>query len=88
MSPELPAALVREGLLLLASVGGPLFGAMLLVGFVLGILQAATQINDPAVGFLPRITAGVLICWFMGGWMMERFATFFASALTRMAIRP
>jgi flagellar biosynthesis protein FliQ len=85
MAPELPAALVREGLILLATVGGPLFGAMLLVGLVLGILQAATQINDPAVGFLPRVGAGILICWLMGGWMMERFATFFAAAMTRMA---
>jgi flagellar biosynthesis protein FliQ len=85
MAPELPASLVREGLLLLAMVGGPLFGAMLLVGLVLGILQAATQINDPAVGFLPRITAGILICWLMGGWMMERFAAFFSAAMTRMA---
>jgi len=86
MSPELPTSLMREGLILLGTVGGPLFGVMLLAGFVLGILQAATQINDPAVGFLPRVAIGVLVCWLMGSWMMERFAAFFTSAMTRMAI--
>lgn len=84
MSPDLPATLMREGLLLLGTVGGPLFGAMLVVGFALGVLQAATQINDSAVSFLPRVATGVLLCWFLGGWMMERFAQFFGSAVTRM----
>jgi flagellar biosynthetic protein FliQ len=88
MTPDLPATLLREGLILLGTVGGPLFGAMLGVGLALGVLQAATQINDSAVSFLPRVGAGLLLCWFLGGWMMERFAQFLSSAMSRMAIHP
>lgn len=87
MTPELPGALVREGLLLLVSVGGPIFGALLVMGLVLGILQAATQINDSAVGFLPRALAGAVVVWAMGGWMMHRMAGFLVHSLQLMAGR-
>lgn len=82
-----PGALLREGLLMLASVGGPLFLVVLLAGLVLGVLQAATQINDSAVGFIPRMVIAIAIVWFTGPWMMERLAAFFASAVGRMAGR-
>lgn len=81
----LPGPLLREGLLLAASVGGPVLGALLLVGLVVGVLQAATQVNDPAVGFLPRAAAGLAVVWLAGPWMMERLAGFLGQALQRMA---
>ncbi len=87
MSPELPGALIREALLLLASVGGPVFAALLVMGLVLGILQSATQINDSAVGFLPKAAAGALVVWALGGWMLERLAAFFLHAVQAMAGR-
>jgi flagellar biosynthesis protein FliQ len=87
MSPELPGALVREALVLLASVGGPIFMALLVMGLVLGIVQAATQINDSAVGFLPRALAGALVVWALGGWMMHRLAGFLMHSVQLMAGR-
>lgn len=84
----LPGALVREGLMLLAVVGGPLLGVLLAVGLIVGILQAATQVSDPAVGFIPRLAAGLLACVLLGGWMIQRLATFFAQALERMGTPP
>jgi flagellar biosynthesis protein FliQ len=85
MSPELPGSILREGLGLLGMVGSPLFAAALLVGLVVGVVQAATQINDPAMGFLPRAGAAVLVCWLAGPWIADRLAGFLASAITRMA---
>jgi flagellar biosynthesis protein FliQ len=85
MSPELPSSLLREGLGLLVTTGAPLFAAALVVGLLVGVLQAATQINDPAAGFLPRAATAVLVCWLAGPWMAERLAGFLASAITRMS---
>jgi flagellar biosynthesis protein FliQ len=87
VTPELPSALLREGMTLLAVVGAPMFATALLVGIVVGVLQAATQINDPASGFLPRAAAAVLVCWIAGPWMAERLSGFLASAIARMAMR-
>lgn len=85
MNTQLPAGLFREGFSVLLAVGGPFMVALLLVGLVIGILQAATQINDPAVGFLPRLVVGLVVAWAAGGWAMERLARYFATALERMS---
>ena len=87
MNGDLPASLLRDGFAVLATVGGPMLGALLVVGLVVGVLQAATQINDPAVGFLPRLVAGLVTAWAVGGWAVEQLARYFATALTHMADR-
>ena len=84
MESELPGGLLREGLALIGTVGGPLFLALFLGGLVVGVLQAATQINDPAVGFLPRLIIALVTLAFAGSWMLERLAAFVATALERM----
>ena len=87
MTLDLPGALVREALLLLSVVGGPVFGTLLFVGLVMGVLQAATQVNDSAVGFLPRAAAAGAVLWLAGGWMMERLSGFLGQSILRMAGR-
>ena len=87
MTLENPATLLKEGLVLLGMVGGPVFLVMLGVGLVMGILQAATQINDTAVGFLPRAAAAAACIWLAGGWMMERMSGYLAQAIIRMSGR-
>ena len=81
MPVELPGALLHEGLFLLFTVAAPILGALLVSGLVTGVLQAATQINDPAVGFIPRLVSCALVCFLLGGWMVERMAAFFSHAL-------
>jgi flagellar biosynthesis protein FliQ len=58
---------------------------MLVVGLVLGVVQAATQVNDTAVGFLPRLGAAAAVMWVLGGWMMDRLAGFLAHCITAMS---
>lgn len=80
-----PGALFQEAMRLLVSTTWPLFTALVVVGLVVGILQAATQINDSAVGFVPRLAAGVLVVWLLGGWMVERFGAFLARMIEAMS---
>ena len=85
MSGDLPSNLMREGFAVLASVGGPFVLSLLLVGLMVGLLQAATQINDPAVGFLPRMVTGMLIAYFTGPWVLEKLSHYLAAALRGMS---
>ncbi len=84
MTPELVGTLLREGLQIALLVGGPIFAVLLVAGLLVGVFQAATQINDPAIGFLPRLAAGLGICWFLGTWMAERLAGYFAASVARL----
>ncbi len=76
---------MREGFVLLFQTGGPIFFSLLAVGLVVGVMQAATQVNDPALSFLPRLFALGAILWGLGGWAAESHAAFFLSSLSRMA---
>jgi type III secretion HrpO family protein len=49
--------LAREALLVVLVVSAPPIGAALAVGLVTGVLQAATQVQEPTVGVVPRLVA-------------------------------
>jgi flagellar biosynthesis protein FliQ len=49
--------LAREAIVVVLAVSAPPIGAALAVGLVTGVLQAATQIQEPSVGVVPRLAA-------------------------------
>uniref|UniRef100_UPI00123A8625 flagellar biosynthetic protein FliQ n=1 Tax=Enterobacter hormaechei TaxID=158836 RepID=UPI00123A8625 len=55
MTPEVALDLVREALWLTAMIVGVLVVPSLLVGLVVAMFQAATQINEQTLSFLPRL---------------------------------
>jgi len=57
---------VREGLLLVLLVSAPPLLASMAVGFVVSVLQAASQIHDPAVAFVPKLAAVVIVLLMLG----------------------
>jgi flagellar biosynthesis protein FliQ len=56
MTPSL-VAFVREGVLLALLLAAPLLVAALIAGILTGLIGAFTQIQDPAVGLVPRVAA-------------------------------
>jgi len=68
---------VREGLILVLMVSAPPLLASLIVGFVVSVVQAATQIQDPTIAFVPKLVAVVLLLVVSGpllGAQVVRFA--------------
>lgn len=54
---------MREAILVMLKLGGPLLITALLVGLVVSLIQAVTQINEATLAFLPKLLAlcGILI---------------------------
>ena len=50
-----------------------------------GVLQATTQVNDPALGAVPRIAVVLGIAVTLGGWIVEHLAQFLAASLGHIA---
>ncbi len=75
MNPETALTELRLGLELALIVGGPLLMIVLVVGVLVGVMQAATQINEPTVPFVAKaiaITAGLAAMGsFLLGQMVE-----------------
>ncbi|HVT06572.1 MAG TPA: flagellar biosynthetic protein FliQ [Polyangia bacterium] len=63
---ELVLRAVREGLILVLLLSGPPLAASLVTGFVVGILQAATQIQDATLAFVPKLVVVLLVLAAMG----------------------
>ncbi len=68
-------------------VAGPSVLAVVVVGLVMAILQAATQVNDQSVAFAPKAIAIVLALVVSGPWMLAElthFTTAIFASLARM----
>ncbi len=84
MDPVL-LGLGREALLLALLVSAPPLGAALLVGLVVGTLQAATQIQEPGVAVVPRLCAVIGALAIAGPWIGARVVRFAAECLGHLA---
>ena len=73
MDPTLLAA-GREALLVALAVAAPALGAALLTGLVVGALQAATQIQDHALGAVPRLVVVLAVAGLTAPWAGARVA--------------
>jgi len=80
MNAEMTLRVAREGLVLVLLVsGGPMLASML-VGLVVGIFQATTQIQEQTLSFVPKLIAVFLSLIVLGPWMLMQ-AVRFARAL-------
>lgn len=62
----------REALMLALLVGAPMLAVSLLVGLVVSLFQAMTQINEMTLTFVPKIIGIGLIILFLGPWMLQQ----------------
>ncbi|MCF6753343.1 flagellar biosynthesis protein FliQ [Pseudomonas stutzeri] len=71
MTPEVAVDLFREGLWMTAMIVGVLVMPSLLVGLVVAMFQAATQINEQTLSFLPRLLVMLLTLIWAGPWLVR-----------------
>ena len=71
MNPELVLGIGRDALGMLLLLASPLLLVALLVGVVIGVLQAATQINEMTLAFIPKLFAMALTGYLAGPWMLK-----------------
>lgn len=70
MTPETVVTLGRSGIELLLLVAAPVLLVTLVVGLVVSVFQAATQINDASLSFVPKLFAVAATFAFGGHWML------------------
>ena len=68
--------LVRQAIMLLLVVSLPVLLTALIVGLIVSVLQAATQVTDPTLSFVPKILAVLLALTITGPWMIEMIVDF------------
>lgn len=71
----------QQGLTTLLMVSGPVLGVVLVVGLVVSVLQAATQINEATLSFVPKIVAAFAVLAFAGPWMIATLVEYLQRTL-------
>jgi flagellar biosynthetic protein FliQ len=71
----------QQGLFMLLMVAAPVLLTVLLVGVVVSVFQAATQINEATLSFVPKVVAAVLVLAVAGPWMMTQLVDYIQRTL-------
>lgn len=74
--------MATDALWLVALIAAPALGVALAVAVVVGMIQAATQITEPTIAFVPKLVAVIAVLALLGGWMGDRLVDFAAGQLT------
>ena len=71
----------QQGLYMMMLVAAPILIVVLLVGVVISVIQAATQINEATLSFVPKVIAAVLTLAVAGPWMMTTLVEYIQRTL-------
>jgi len=76
MTPEFVIGLVRQGLEITILVSAPLLLTALVTGLLVSVFQAATQINEMTLSFIPKLLAVFAALVLAGPWMVNLMVDF------------
>ncbi|MGC2194492.1 MAG: flagellar biosynthesis protein FliQ [Terriglobales bacterium] len=81
MNPEAITRILREGLVLILQLSaGPMLASML-IGLVVAIFQATTQIQEQTLSYVPKLTGVFVTIAIMGPWILAQAVKFTAALL-------
>jgi flagellar biosynthetic protein FliQ len=86
MSDTDVAALIREAMIVTMKLGGPPLIVGLLIGLVVSLIQAVTQINEATLAFLPKVVGIGLALVLLGPFMAATLVTFCHEIFDRIAM--
>ena len=71
MTPEAVMTIAQRALEITMLLSAPLLLAALLIGLLIGVFQAATQINETTLSFIPKLFGMAMVLVIAGPWMLK-----------------
>jgi flagellar biosynthetic protein FliQ len=76
MTPENVMTIGRQTLEIVALLAGPLLVSSLIVGLIIAMFQAATQINEMTLTFIPKLITIGAVLMIAGPWLLQNMMSF------------
>lgn len=86
MTPEVVMDLFANAFWLCVVMVTVIVGPSLLVGLVVSMFQAATQINEQTLSFLPRLLVTLITIMMVGPWLISEFMDLFTRIFTNIPL--
>jgi flagellar biosynthetic protein FliQ len=81
MDPQQVFTLGQQGLYMLLMVSAPMLLTVLVIGLLVSIFQAATQINESTLSFVPKVLGAVAVLAIAGPWMLTSLVEYLQRTL-------
>lgn len=81
MTPQMVLTMGQDALWMMLVVSAPLLGVALVVGLVVSLFQAITQINEATLAFVPKLVAAVAALSIAGPWMLATLVDYVRAIL-------
>ncbi|MFZ1850815.1 MAG: flagellar biosynthesis protein FliQ [Nitrosomonas sp.] len=85
MTPESTMTIARQAIEITFMVSAPLLIAALVTGLLVSIFQAATQINEMTLSFIPKLLVTFLVMILAGPWMISVMTDYMQRLFTSIA---
>ena len=76
----------QEALMVAALIAGPLLLGILVVGVLIGLIQAATSVQEMTLSFIPKLIILVLLLFLIGNWQINVLVEHFQNLLMNIPI--
>lgn len=76
MTPEAVVELIQGAIWTALLLGGPFLAAAMVVGLIVSVLQAATQVNEMTLTFVPKAITTAIILWVGSHWLFQQWMSF------------
>jgi flagellar biosynthetic protein FliQ len=76
VDPQVVLDLYGQAFLLIVIMVGAVMVPSLIVGLIVSVFQAATQINEQTLTFLPRLIVTILVIIYLGPWLLQKLVDF------------
>ena len=80
--------IARQGVMVALAVSLPVLGMALVVGVLVSVFQAITQVQEMTLTFLPKLLGVVIIGIFLGSWMISKLVSFMHFSFEQMTRLP
>jgi flagellar biosynthetic protein FliQ len=71
MNAQMVLTMGQEALIMLMMVSAPVLGVVLIVGLLVSLFQAITQIHEATLAFVPKLVAALAVFAWAGPWMLN-----------------
>ncbi|MEQ1637516.1 MAG: flagellar biosynthesis protein FliQ [Methylococcales bacterium] len=77
MTPEIVHTVVQDAMLIAVKLSAPILLPSLAIGLIVAMFQAATQINETTLTFIPKVIVIGMVLMLAGPWMLQLFVDYF-----------
>jgi len=81
MNAQMVLTMGQEALWMMLLISAPVLGIILLVGLLVSLFQAVTQINEATLAFVPKLVAAMAVFAIAGPWMLTSLVEYIRRTL-------